>query len=131
MGLSPEMPDPADSVTPYTEAADREFLARWREELLGRMWEALAKLEESTGQLLYTILHFRAANPDMASAQMAEVLGVRHEVQPQLLRGLPDGRRPQVGVAGLGAPAGEGHLARPGVLGVLGPPDEQHLDPAR
>jgi len=77
VGLSPEMPDPADSVTPYTEAADREFLARWREELLGRTWEALAKLEESTGQLVHTVLHFRASKPDMASAQMAELLGAR------------------------------------------------------
>jgi RNA polymerase sigma-70 factor (ECF subfamily) len=74
VGLSPEMPEPADNVTPYTEAADREFAARWREELLGRTWEALAKLEARTGQLLHTVLHYRASNPDVASAQMAEIL---------------------------------------------------------
>jgi RNA polymerase sigma-70 factor (ECF subfamily) len=77
VGLSPEMPEPADPITPYTEVADREFLARWREELLGRTWEALAKVEAQTGQLLHTALHFRSSHPEVASAQMAEEFSAR------------------------------------------------------
>lgn len=64
--------DPADSAGPTEEAADRDFLQRWREELLGRTWEALAAAERQTGQLHHTVLHFKANQPEVPSAQVAE-----------------------------------------------------------
>jgi RNA polymerase sigma factor (sigma-70 family) len=67
------VPDPAavfDSVC----ASDREFLATWRSNLLNQTWEALAEVGRETGQPLHTVLHYRAGNPEMRSAAMAESL---------------------------------------------------------
>jgi RNA polymerase sigma-70 factor (ECF subfamily) len=55
-------------------AADQEFLSRWREELLSRTWDALARIEKETGQIFYTVLRFRAEHPQSRSAEMAETL---------------------------------------------------------
>jgi RNA polymerase sigma-70 factor (ECF subfamily) len=56
---------------------DAAFLKEWREELLARAWEALAKAEKGSGSLYHTLLHFRASNPDVSSAQMAEQFAVK------------------------------------------------------
>jgi RNA polymerase sigma-70 factor (ECF subfamily) len=57
--------------------ADRIFLERWREELLDRAWEALASLEESTGQQFYTVLRWRAEHPGVPAASLANELTTR------------------------------------------------------
>jgi RNA polymerase sigma-70 factor (ECF subfamily) len=57
--------------------SDVAFTRSWRETLLTRAWEGLARLEESTGQPVYTVLRFRSEHPDMPSARMAEQLGAR------------------------------------------------------
>ncbi len=72
---------PEDAPERAAEAADltsdREFLARWREELLGRAWEGLAEMEREAKQPYYTVLRFRAENMEMRSAEMARLLGER------------------------------------------------------
>ena len=76
-GVPAEEFDPADSTPPHDAVAEREFLERWREGLLARTWEALARLERETGQLYHTALHFRSSNPEVSSAEMAERLGAK------------------------------------------------------
>jgi RNA polymerase sigma-70 factor (ECF subfamily) len=66
----------ADS-DPDTAESDRAFLDRWREELLNRAWEELEQNQARTGQPFYTVLRFRADNPGLPSAQMAEQLSAR------------------------------------------------------
>lgn len=58
-------------------AADREFVDRWRQELLNRAWDELQQVQESTGQPVYTMLRFRAEHPEIRSAAMAEQLSAR------------------------------------------------------
>lgn len=74
--LSPDAPEPAASVE-STLDSDRQFLAQWRHSLLSKAWDALAEEERQTGRLMYTVLHFRAAHPDMRSADMAVELTKR------------------------------------------------------
>jgi RNA polymerase sigma-70 factor (ECF subfamily) len=52
------------------EDADREFDASWRDELLARAWEALAR----THSRFHAVLRLRADHPDMGSAEMAAQL---------------------------------------------------------
>jgi RNA polymerase sigma-70 factor (ECF subfamily) len=68
--LAHDAPEPMDSVE-STLDSDRQFLDTWRANLLAKAWEALAEEERQTGRLMHTVLHFRAANPQMRSAQMA------------------------------------------------------------
>ncbi len=51
--------------------SDRHFQQSWRDELLARTWAALADAQAD----FFTVLHFRAAHPDMTSDQMAQELG--------------------------------------------------------
>jgi RNA polymerase sigma-70 factor (ECF subfamily) len=69
-----EFPEPS-AEEPDTLPSDQEFIDRWREQLLARSWEALGEVERKTGQLYHTVLRFRAKNPGVQSAQMAERLG--------------------------------------------------------
>ncbi len=57
--------------------ADRQFLEKWRAELLARAWGGLSSLEQATGQPYYTVLRFRADHPDLRSHQIAEQLGAQ------------------------------------------------------
>jgi RNA polymerase sigma-70 factor (ECF subfamily) len=66
---------PAAAADPNAE--DAEFVSHWRGELLGRAWEALAAVEERTGQLFYTVLHWRVTYPEEPAARLAEELGGR------------------------------------------------------
>jgi RNA polymerase sigma-70 factor (ECF subfamily) len=66
--LSDKSPEPA--AAPECDL-DRLFQESWREELLAKTWEALSELERTTGQLFFTVLRFRADNPDMRSPDMA------------------------------------------------------------
>ncbi|HZT79316.1 MAG TPA: sigma-70 family RNA polymerase sigma factor [Gemmataceae bacterium] len=74
--LSPDAPEPADPSDDLAEL-DRQFQQSWREELLNRSWEALARVERQTGQPFHTVLRFKAKNPDLRSAELAERLGAQ------------------------------------------------------
>jgi RNA polymerase sigma-70 factor (ECF subfamily) len=74
--LAHDAPEPADSMESMLDS-DRRFLDTWRANLLAKAWEALAEEERRTGRHLHTVLHFRAANPDMRSAQMAVELSAQ------------------------------------------------------
>ena len=45
---------------------DRRFVASWRAEMMSRAWEALARLQERTGQPYHTVLRLRVEHPDSA-----------------------------------------------------------------
>ena len=55
---------------------DRDFLESWRDELLARVWDALARIEKETGKPFHTVLRFRIQHPDLRSPEMAEQLSV-------------------------------------------------------
>jgi RNA polymerase sigma factor (sigma-70 family) len=76
VALPPDEIGPA-AEAPATSEADREFLRGWRDELLTRAWEALARAERRAGQPFYTTLRFRADHPEMKSPELAEQLGAR------------------------------------------------------
>lgn len=59
----------ADSDDPAQ--ADEPFLHSWRDELMDRAWSALAQSERQGGQPFYSVLRFRAENPEASSADMA------------------------------------------------------------
>jgi RNA polymerase sigma-70 factor (ECF subfamily) len=65
------------AVDPDSFAADGAFLNGWRDELLARTWEALAKYERESGRMYHTTLDYRTRHPDISSAQMAEVFTER------------------------------------------------------
>jgi DNA-directed RNA polymerase specialized sigma24 family protein len=56
---------------------DRAFLDKWREELLARTWEALAKAQEEAGQPYHTVLRCKTKSPELRSAQLAEQVGAQ------------------------------------------------------
>ncbi|SRR5579884_534208 len=58
-------------------ALDQEFNQSWRDEVLAKTWEALAKLQADSGKPYHDVLRFRAANPKLTSAQMAAALSVQ------------------------------------------------------
>jgi RNA polymerase sigma-70 factor (ECF subfamily) len=74
-------PLPADDVAAEADdvpaASDEAFLTGWREEVLARAWQDLARHERETGQPLHTVLRFRADYPDATSQQIAEALTPR------------------------------------------------------
>lgn len=74
--LSPDGPEPADNEQSTFES-DRQFLATWRADLLNKAWEALADEERRTRRPMHTVLHFRAGNPELRSAEMAERLSAQ------------------------------------------------------
>jgi hypothetical protein len=77
VGSLPE--DAADSFVVEADpaGADREFLTRWREELLDRTWEALEREQPEAGAPLYDVLRYRAEHPGTCSEQMAAELAQR------------------------------------------------------
>lgn len=74
--LRPDGPEP-EAPSQSTYDSDRQFLEAWRAELLNRSWDLLAEEERRTGRPMHTVLHFRAGNPEMRSAKMAEALAGR------------------------------------------------------
>lgn len=57
--------------------SDDDFVRGWRDTLLAQAWDGLARIEEQTGQLYFTLLDYRTRNPSTSSAQMAEQLAGR------------------------------------------------------
>jgi RNA polymerase sigma-70 factor (ECF subfamily) len=72
LALHPEHEPAAAADEPAL--SDEDFLASWRNELLGRAWSALAQHEKQTSQPFHTVLQYRAAHPETRSEQMAEQL---------------------------------------------------------
>src|SRR5262245_31324940 len=70
--LSPEGPEPA---APAESSADSDagFLASWREELLEYTWKALLQ----ANLRYHAVLRLRVDQPDLSSAQAAELLRVQ------------------------------------------------------
>jgi RNA polymerase sigma-70 factor (ECF subfamily) len=64
----------AATTSAADSAFDREFLEKWRQELLSRTWEGLAAVEARTGQPYHTVLTRKTAEPQIRSAQLAEEL---------------------------------------------------------
>lgn len=72
--LGDDLPELA--VDPGTLAdMDRDFVRSWREEVLARCWRRLEETERHSGKPFFTVLRFRADNPQMASADLAKHLG--------------------------------------------------------
>ena len=67
-----DLPDPNQSAPP--EAAERDFLRLWREELLDRVWIALEEYERGAGNAFYVALRRHAEKPEMSSEQLAKML---------------------------------------------------------
>jgi RNA polymerase sigma-70 factor (ECF subfamily) len=71
--LGDDLPEPADPVEEDGKF-DQRFLASWRSELLARAWDALARLEERTGQPYHAVLRLRVEHPELHSSELAERL---------------------------------------------------------
>jgi RNA polymerase sigma-70 factor (ECF subfamily) len=69
----PLVVDPVDR-SPSPDNSEEDFVQNWRAELLARAWERLAIIQEQTGQPYHTVLRFRADNPNLTAAAMAERL---------------------------------------------------------
>ena len=52
-------------------------MENWRQALLARAWQTLADSEAESGQPFHTVLRLRADQPDLRSAQMAELASTR------------------------------------------------------
>jgi RNA polymerase sigma-70 factor (ECF subfamily) len=70
-------PSAVADTGPGTFASDREFLDRWRDELLRRTWDGLKEIEQQTGTPYYAVLHFRSGNASLASVEMTKQLSAR------------------------------------------------------
>jgi RNA polymerase sigma-70 factor (ECF subfamily) len=57
------------------QARNEQFAEVWRDEMLKKAWDALYDLEETSGKPWYSVLQLRVKNPQMRSAQLAEVVG--------------------------------------------------------
>jgi len=69
---------PADEAT-----SDQQFVNSWREEILARAWATLAEAERQGKQPYYSVLRFRAENPETSSTEMAARLSAQlHPEQP-------------------------------------------------
>jgi DNA-directed RNA polymerase specialized sigma24 family protein len=75
--LPPDGPERAAAGPPPGDDFDRAFLDKWREELLARTWEALAKAQEEAGQPYHTVLRCKTRGPELHSAQLAEQVGAQ------------------------------------------------------
>jgi DNA-directed RNA polymerase specialized sigma24 family protein len=56
---------------------DQPFLEGWRAELLARTWEALAEVQQTTGQPYHTVLRFKSDRPEARAAELAAELGAK------------------------------------------------------
>jgi RNA polymerase sigma factor (sigma-70 family) len=78
---------PIASSSAESEACDKAFLDKWREELLNQAWKSLATFQESSGQLSYEVLRCKAEQPKLHSAELAARLGA-HRGKPLTANGV-------------------------------------------
>ena len=70
-----DLADLQADLEPSVEARmDSEFTTSWRNDLLARAWAALEKAEATSGKPYYTVLRFRADNPNLRSPDLAAQL---------------------------------------------------------
>jgi RNA polymerase sigma-70 factor (ECF subfamily) len=67
---------PADECGPaqaddHALTSDEKFLESWRQQLLASAWLALEKWDRQHGSCYFQVLHFRAQNRNLSSAEMA------------------------------------------------------------
>jgi RNA polymerase sigma-70 factor (ECF subfamily) len=72
-----EAPERAAEDTAPALEAEEEFLAAWRNALVGAALKRLEQQDAETGQALYWVLRLRMDHPEMRSAAMAEHLGAQ------------------------------------------------------
>jgi RNA polymerase sigma factor (sigma-70 family) len=75
--FTPEHDCAQATETPPLDEEDQRFLRCWRQELINKTWEALTQAEKRTGQPHATLLRLQEEQPDLRSAQLAEVLSQR------------------------------------------------------
>jgi RNA polymerase sigma-70 factor (ECF subfamily) len=56
------------------DSFDKQFLDKWREELLSRAWQGLLAVEKGGGQPYWTLLQRKTEDPKVRSAQLAREL---------------------------------------------------------
>ena len=74
--LSPRGPEP-EAAPADMDAADRTFLARWRDDLLARTWELLDQQEGRPGRQYALVLRIRKEYPRLRSPELAALLSAR------------------------------------------------------
>jgi RNA polymerase sigma-70 factor (ECF subfamily) len=74
--LTPGVDDPAAPAAHLAES-EQAFLESWREQLMDRTWQSLAKFETETGLPYHTTLRCRTEHPLLSSGELAEQLGAR------------------------------------------------------
>ncbi len=79
--LGDEYRDVPEHNIELDDDSEQAFVASCRDEFLGRAWRALRAGEEQSGQLLFTVLDYRARHPDTTSQQVADALNRR--LQPE------------------------------------------------
>ena len=72
--LAPDPAEPIGAASPESEL-DRDFIEKWKEELLARTWQALEKSQQESGQGFYTMLRCKTDHPEWHSLQLAEQVG--------------------------------------------------------
>jgi RNA polymerase sigma-70 factor (ECF subfamily) len=75
VALGPGIEPAAQSRVPLD--IDQAFLDSWRAELLSRAWQALAALQQKTGQPFHEVLQLHVQHPDLKSPRMAQELTTR------------------------------------------------------
>lgn len=66
-----------DPMAPTDDENEALFASSWRDDLLARVWEKLAKMEEKTGKPYHTALRCRVEFPDLKSDELASKLSER------------------------------------------------------
>ncbi len=74
--LAPEQAEPIAAHSPEIDL-DRDFIEKWKEELLARAWQELEKSQEESGQAYYTVLRYKTDHPDWHSSQLAQQVGAQ------------------------------------------------------
>ncbi len=62
----------SEPVQPDVPQEDADFHKVWVEELMNQAWKGLEKVEKETGKPYYTLMLYKAQNPTVRSAAMAQ-----------------------------------------------------------
>lgn len=69
--LALEPAEPIGAASPESDL-DRDFIEKWKEELLARTWQALEKYQQESGHPFYTVLRCKTEHLEWHSPQLAE-----------------------------------------------------------
>lgn len=56
---------------------EAEFAVAWRDELLGKAWQALADEQKQTGKPLFTLMRTKVESPNLSSPELAEQISAK------------------------------------------------------